>query len=370
MTIPTGLSSKETLQNHAFEPAPTTPTPPLGPHLGTAGMPQSLFESQELNKVTGLEGAGFRGGASPSLVPSRESLDDDGLHVVEIEAAEEKPKVPLIVDLDDVPYDKAIAKLWGNEKKPERVQLVEGIQLDIRLVCSSHIFRDTVPTLRPKWYAENHEYRGFYEAVKNDDLVPDIVSEGSRSNTLGNLQDDEKMKPTSLQNELPNKENKALRWKMRAWMWDTVHDHIWTEKRHIPIYTLALDTAQRMFSSLRPFVNHQRDESHLQALLWAITTKAGTLRALLTKEETVRYSLSLSKSMTPMDMHKVTGMKVLGVIGATHTDASQDIIRMVLFGPMVRYLMDEDGRCRLAQIETTAGVVKYRPEKEEELREM
>lgn len=152
-------------------------------------------------------------------------------------------------------------------------------------------------------------------------------------------------------------------------MWDTIHGHILSEKGRIPIHTLVFNTAKHILFSLRPFINHQGDEPHLQELLWAITTKAERLRVLLTSEQAVRYSLSLSKSMNPMTMHKTTGMKVLGVLGATHTDASQDVIWMVLFGPMVRYVMDEDGGY-LAQIETTAGVVTYRPEKEEELREM
>lgn len=393
MTTPTGLSGKETLRYHAFEPAPTTPTTPLRPNLGTTGVPQSPFASRKPNEVTGLEGAGFRGGTSPPLVSSRGSLDNDGLHVaereaakqrpkdhptfdfvdglhvVEIEAAEERPKYPIKVDLDYVPYNKAIAKLGGNEKKPERVQLLESIQLNIRLACYSTIFRDTVPTLRPKWYEKYYEYRGFYEAVKNDDLVPDMVAEGSRTNTLGNLQPVEKMMLASLKNELPNKINMALRWKMMAWMWDTIHDHILIEKGRIPTRFLIRNTAEHMLGSLRPFINHKSQEPILQGCLRVLTTKAMGLKELLTSEKAVRYSLSLFDNTKSMRENKAKGMKVLGVLGATHTDDSQDVIRMVLFGPMVRYVKNEYGRW-FDQMETTAGVVTYQPEKKKQLREM
>ncbi|KAH8734574.1 hypothetical protein BGZ61DRAFT_473298 [Ilyonectria robusta] len=369
MTTPTGLFGKETLRYHAFEPAPTTPTTPLRPNLGTTGVPQSLFASRKPNEVTGLEGAGFRGGTSPPLVSSRGSLDNDGLHVAEIEAAEERPKYPKKVDLDYVPYNKAIAKLGGNEKKPERVQLLESIQLNIGLACYSTIFRDTVPTLRPKWYKKYYEYRGFYEAVKNDDLVPDMVAEGSRTNTLGNLQPVEKMMLASLKNELPNKINMALRWKMMAWMWDTIHDHILIEKGRIPTRLLIRNTAEHMLGSLRPFINHKSQEPILQECLRVLTTKAMGLKELLTSEKAVRYSLSLFDNTKSMRDNKAKGMKVLGVLGATHTDDSQDVIRMVLFGPMVRYVKDEYGHW-FDQMETTAGVVTYRPEKKKELRWM
>lgn len=393
MTTPTGLSSKKTLQYHAFQPAPTTLTTPLRPSLGTTGVPQSLFASRKPNEVTGLEGAGFRGGTSPPLVSSRGSLDNDrlhvaereaakqrpkdhptfdfvdGLHVVDIEAAEERPKYPIKVDPDYVPYNKAIAKLGGIEKKPERVELLESIQLIIRLVCYSTIFQDTVPTSRPEWYEKDYGYRGFYEAVKNDDLVPDMVAEGSRTNALGNLQPAEKIMLASLKNELPNKINMALRWKMMAWMWDTIHDRILIEKGRIPTQLLIRNTAEHMLGSLRPFINHQREERKLQSFLGALTTNAMRLKELLTSEKAIRYSLSLFDNTKSMRENKAKRMKVIGVLGATHTDDSQDVIRMVLFGPMVRYVKDEYGRW-FDQMETTGGVVTYRPEKKKELREM
>ncbi|KAF7549154.1 hypothetical protein G7Z17_g6569 [Cylindrodendrum hubeiense] len=427
-------SSTEASQDIAFQLASTTPAHPPGQSPTTAEIWQTLFSPQKPDKLNGLEGAGFMGGALPAIVLSTEALQHKKLqlapgvslsylsfvHVAidtwqnlfasqeldkldrqggggsnggkspavvtkehrdklrnqilmesarrakaENKAAERKAELIRADNLGEMQYDKASVKMWRNEPKPERVVLLESLQQYIHLLCFSNVFLDTIAPWEPCWDTERPGLRHFYDAIKNDNYVQDMV-----------LVKNDKQIPDAVsikKDEDNGLLNKALRWRIMAWMWNTIHDQILYPKRRLQKYALAYTTIKHIHHFLQIFIDPEVDEFQFSKCLWTMVTQADRLRTVLTSETAVQYRFLMPQNINPRTMHGSTiypwktAMEVLSVLGATHDDASQDVIRMVVFGPMVRCGMEE-GRCYI-QIEKTACVVAYRPEQTEEQKE-
>ncbi|KAK7416358.1 hypothetical protein QQX98_005303 [Neonectria punicea] len=238
-----------------------------------------------------------------------------------------------------------IMSVCGTKPESEHVHLYEDIKRSILGVCFSNAIVDKIPPRQPKWDGSQDDLHRIFKYVEADMAVPEN-----------------------------KKVDKVLQWHLAMYMWKLIHDLVIARRARIQDPYLACLVVHQSFEylqdAIRPFVKQTIYHAKFEYMLFSIIMKAKRLGEVLLKHRNASWSFTVPYNMRGKLANQrlpcpwKNGMWMVDLWGSTHQDdASLDMIRWVVFGPMAASVMDDNHQCRLIWIETKPWAIVYRPEK-------
>lgn len=241
-------------------------------------------------------------------------------------------------DSQETPFPTAVTPR-AYEERMERIRFTEKLRTEIRDICWSSTFLDYLPRDVTN-FGSNTAAEVFYKSLLFDRQAREQLPHGQK--------------------------NKLLRWTIMSKMWEFVHQEVLCRPQEYRTPEILNDIAKDMQVFFAPYCRPAAVGDKFRKQLLELVCKANRVASVIESDETARYSFRnprLLHSNNRLSLVK-DNVNVAAVQGANHDDDSRDVVRLVVFGGLVR----KNHRGKLPRrnvVETKPYVVVYRPEVDE-----